>query len=161
MIHQNRRKKLLSQFAANSLLIISTNSQQQRSGDVNYPFRPDSDFWYLTGFTEPEAVAVFSDKTQIIFLRDKDSKSEIWDGEMLGVAAAAAYLGIGGGFDGFYARLISLREELHVPEKLRALGVGEDRLGELAVLAAADPSAAGNPVELSVAAAESLFRECI
>ncbi|MBE8189445.1 MAG: Xaa-Pro aminopeptidase, partial [Candidatus Thioglobus sp.] len=99
MIHQNRRKKLLSQFAANSLLIISTNSQQQRSGDVNYPFRPDSDFWYLTGFTEPEAVAVFSDKTQIIFLRDKDSKSEIWDGEMLGVAAAAKALGFDLAYD--------------------------------------------------------------
>lgn len=77
------------------------------------------------------------------------------------IARAAAYLGIGGGFDGFYEKLLSLREELGVPQKLRELGVGEDRIGCLAKLAAADPSAAGNPVELSVAAAESLFRECI
>ncbi len=92
MIHQNRRKELLSQLDDGALVIISTNQQQLRNGDVHYPFRAHSDFWYLTGFTEPEAVAVFSKTTQVIFLRDKDQKREIWDGERLGVSAGAQTL---------------------------------------------------------------------
>jgi len=88
MIHQNRRKELLSQLDDGALVIISTNPEQLRNGDVHYPFRPHSDFWYLTGFTEPQAVAVFSKNTYTIFLRDKDPAREIWDGERLGVSDA-------------------------------------------------------------------------
>jgi Xaa-Pro aminopeptidase len=88
MIHQNRRKELLSQLNEGALVIISTNPEQLRNGDVHYPFRPHSDFWYLTGFTEPQAVAVFSKDTYTIFLRDKDLAREIWDGKRLGVSDA-------------------------------------------------------------------------
>jgi Xaa-Pro aminopeptidase len=88
MIHQNRRKELLSQLDEGALVIISTNPEQLRNGDVHYPFRPHSDFWYLTGFTEPQAVAVFSKDTYTIFLRDKDPAREIWDGKRLGVSDA-------------------------------------------------------------------------
>jgi len=88
MIHQNRRKELLSQLDDGALVIISTNPEQLRNGDVHYPFRPHSDFWYLTGFTEPQAVAVFSKDTYTIFLRDKDPAREIWDGKRLGVSDA-------------------------------------------------------------------------
>ena len=88
MIHQIRQKKLLSQLAKNALVIVSTNPEQYRNGDVHYPFRPHSDFWYLTGFTEPEAIAVFSKESYTIFLRDQDPRREIWDGERLGVANA-------------------------------------------------------------------------
>jgi hypothetical protein len=49
MIHQIRQKRLLSQLAKNALVIVSTNPEQWRNGDVHYPFRPHSDFWYLTG----------------------------------------------------------------------------------------------------------------
>ncbi len=92
MIHQNRREKLLRQLDEGALVILSTNPQQLRNGDVYYPFRPHSDFWYLTNFTEPETVAVFSKKTYTIFLRDKDPSKEIWDGERLGVQNARAVL---------------------------------------------------------------------
>ena len=92
MIHQNRREKLLRQLDEGALVILSTNPQQLRNGDVYYPFRPHSDFWYLTNFTEPCAVAVFSKKTYTIFLRDKDPSKEIWDGERLGVQNARAVL---------------------------------------------------------------------
>ena len=88
MIHQIRQKKLLSQLAKNALVIVSTNPEQYRNGDVHYPFRPHSDFWYLTGFTEPEAIAVFSKESYTIFLRDQDPRREIWDGKRLGVANA-------------------------------------------------------------------------
>ncbi len=94
MIHKNRQDKLLSQLDDGALVIISTNPEQLRNGDVHYPFRPHSDFWYLTGFTEPQAVAVFSKKHGAIFLREKDQAREIWDGERLGVADAAKTLGV-------------------------------------------------------------------
>jgi alcohol dehydrogenase len=77
------------------------------------------------------------------------------------IAAAAAYLGIAGGFDGFYDYVLKLREELGVPDKLAALGVGTDRIDEMSVMAVADPSTGGNPVELTVEAAKKLFIECI
>jgi alcohol dehydrogenase class IV len=77
------------------------------------------------------------------------------------IAAAAAYLGISGGFNGFYDYVLKLREELGVPDKLSGLGVGTDRIDEMSVMAVADPSTGGNPVELTVEAARKLFGESI
>lgn len=77
------------------------------------------------------------------------------------IAAAAAYLGIEGGFDGFYDFVLGLRASLGVPDKLSELGVGDDRIDELAAMAIEDPSAGGNPVELTLQSAKKLFEECI
>lgn len=77
------------------------------------------------------------------------------------IAAAAAYLGIAGGFDGFYDFVLGLRETLGIPDKLAALGVKTDRIDEMSVMAVADPSTGGNPVELTVEAAKKLFVESI
>ncbi|MGX1740051.1 iron-containing alcohol dehydrogenase [Bosea sp. NPDC055353] len=77
------------------------------------------------------------------------------------IAAAAAYLGITGGFDGFYDFVLKLRADLGIPDKLAALGVGTDRIDELAEAAVADPSTGGNPVELTVDAARKLLIESI
>jgi alcohol dehydrogenase len=77
------------------------------------------------------------------------------------IGMAAAYLGISGGFDGFYDYVLKLREELGVPDKLSALGVGTDRIDEMAAMAIVDPTAGGNPVELTLDAAKQLFKECI
>ncbi len=77
------------------------------------------------------------------------------------IAQAAAYLGISGGFDGFYDYVLKLREELGVPDKLSALGVGTDRIDEMAEMAIVDPTAGGNPVELTLDAAKQLFKDCI
>ncbi|RVI55174.1 dehydroquinate synthase/iron-containing alcohol dehydrogenase family protein, partial [Sinorhizobium medicae] len=77
------------------------------------------------------------------------------------IGRAAAYLGIAGGFDGFYDYVMRLREELGVPDKLSALGVGTDRIDEMAEMAIVDPTAGGNPVELTLDAAKKLFAECI
>jgi len=92
MIHQKRRQELLSRLSKNALVIVSSNSEQTRNSDVNYPFRPDSNFWYLTGFTEPDAIAVFSNKNYSIFVRPKDKTKEIWDGKRLGVKSAPKIL---------------------------------------------------------------------
>jgi alcohol dehydrogenase class IV len=77
------------------------------------------------------------------------------------IAAAAAYLGIAGGFDGFYDYVLTLRSELGVPDRLRGLGVGEDRIDEMAAMAIEDPTAGGNPVKLTLDSARALLRECI
>lgn len=77
------------------------------------------------------------------------------------IERAAAYLGISGGFDGFYDYVLKLREDLGVPDKLAALGVGTDRIDEMSEMAIVDPTAGGNPVELTLDAAKRLFRECI
>ncbi len=77
------------------------------------------------------------------------------------IAAAAAYLGISGGFDGFYDYVLELRSELGVPDKLAALGVGTDRIDEMAAMAIVDPTAGGNPVELTLTSAKTLFAACI
>jgi len=92
MIHQKRRQELLSRLSDNAVVIVSSNSEQKRNSDVNYPFRPDSSFWYLTGFTEPDAIAVFSKKNYSIFLRPKDKTKEIWSGKRLGVKSATKVL---------------------------------------------------------------------
>ncbi len=73
----------------------------------------------------------------------------------------AAYLGIKGGFDGFYDFLIQIREDFNVPQKLSGLGVDNKRIDELATMAVQDPSAGGNPVELTLEAAKALFEESI
>ena len=77
------------------------------------------------------------------------------------IAAAAAYLGIAGGFDGFHDHVLALRSDVGIPDKLRALGVADTRIDEMAAAAIEDPCAAGNPVELTRARAEALLREAI
>jgi len=73
----------------------------------------------------------------------------------------AAYLGTASGFDGFYQALLNLRQAVGVPDKLAALGVDDSRITELASMAVVDPTAGGNPVQLTQEAAERLYRECI
>ena len=77
------------------------------------------------------------------------------------IARAAAYMGISGGFDGFYDFVLKLRSDLGVPDKLSALGVGRDRIDEMTVMALADPSAGGNPVEMTAENTKALFEACI
>ena len=92
MIHQKRRQELLSRLEHNALVIVCTNAELQRNADVTFPFRPDSSFWYLTGFTEPDAIAVFSKNNYSIFVRPKDKTKEIWNGKRLGAEAAPEIL---------------------------------------------------------------------
>jgi len=77
------------------------------------------------------------------------------------IAAAAAYLGIDGGFDGFYDYVMQTRADHGVPDKLSDLGVSVDSIDTLAAMAVEDPSAGGNPVELTLDAAKALFKACI
>ncbi len=73
---------------------------------------------------------------------------------------AAAYLGLDG-FDGFYDWIMALRAELGIPDRLGRMGVGTDRIAQMSEMAIVDPTAAGNPVELTREAAERLYADCI
>lgn len=77
------------------------------------------------------------------------------------VELLAAYLGIEGGFDGFYAWLIDFSRALGVPEKMSALGVDRDQIDLLAKMAVEDPSAGGNPIPLTTAITKKLYEEII
>ena len=77
------------------------------------------------------------------------------------IEKAAAYLDISGGFDGFYAYVEQLNADLGIPKKLRDIGVGTDKIDEMAAMAIEDPSAGGNPVELTLEAAKQLFIDSI
>ncbi|OHV84230.1 iron-containing alcohol dehydrogenase [Rhizobium sp. LCM 4573] len=76
------------------------------------------------------------------------------------IARAAAYLGISGGFDGFYDYVLSLRSELGVPENLTAMGIKPDRIDELTAMAIEDPSCGGNPVPMTKENTRQLFLDC-
>ena len=74
---------------------------------------------------------------------------------------AAAYLGIAGGFGGFAARVDELNALFGLPSGLKAMGVEDSRIPELAAMAIEDPSAGGNPVALTRESAEALFRDAL
>ena len=76
------------------------------------------------------------------------------------IERAAAYLGISGGFDGFYDYVLSLRAGLGVPENLTAMGIKQDRIDELAAMAIEDPSCGGNPVPMTAENTKQLFIDC-
>ncbi len=77
------------------------------------------------------------------------------------ISSVADYLGIQGGYNGFFDYIMRLRADLGVPDKLRDLGVDMDRIDDLAAMAIEDPSAGGNPVELTLDAAKMLFEQVI
>lgn len=83
-----RRQRLMEQMAPGSIAILPGASETLRNNDVHHPFRQNSDFMYLTGFDEPDAMAVLipgrEQAEYILFVRDKDPDREIWDGYRAG-----------------------------------------------------------------------------
>jgi alcohol dehydrogenase class IV len=77
------------------------------------------------------------------------------------LAAAAAYLGWERSYDAFFDQVMALRAEMKVPGRLREMGVGTDRIDTLVAMALEDPSAGGNPVEMTEANTRALFEACI
>ena len=82
---KSRRQKLLKAIG-DGVLILPAASEQTRNRDCNYPFRQDSDFWYLSHFDEPGAILVLDGKAQtsIIFSKPYDKQHVIWEGEIIG-----------------------------------------------------------------------------
>ncbi|WP_414040131.1 Xaa-Pro aminopeptidase [Acidithiobacillus sp. M4-SHS-6] len=88
----SRRRQLMQKMHDASVAVIPTALTKQRNSDVQYPFRGDSDFLYLTGFNEPEAVLVLipghPDGEQILFCRPRDPARETWEGRRAGLEGA-------------------------------------------------------------------------
>ncbi|MFT4021306.1 MAG: Xaa-Pro aminopeptidase [Acinetobacter sp.] len=91
---QQRRDELAQLMGARSIAIIATRPEVYRNRDADYKFRADSSFFYLTGFAEPEAVAVIEtfesadDYTYSLFCRERNRELEIWNGYRAGIDGA-------------------------------------------------------------------------
>jgi Xaa-Pro aminopeptidase len=94
-----RRARLAAQMQPGAVAILPTAPEALRNNDSDYPYRHDSYFYYLTGFTEPEAVLVVvagageRPARSILFCREKNPEREIWDGYRHGPAGARAAFG--------------------------------------------------------------------
>ena len=90
--YAKRRKELMRSVGANGIVIIPSANEATRNHDAVYPFRQNSDFYYLTGFEEPESILVLAPKHKngeyILFNRVRDRDREIWDGPRAGQEGA-------------------------------------------------------------------------
>jgi Xaa-Pro aminopeptidase len=94
---ERRRTQLMRLIGDDGIAILPAAPIRQRNNDVDYNYRQDSDFYYLTGFSEPEAVAVLipgrAAAEYVLFLRERDPEREIWDGKRAGPAGAVEQYG--------------------------------------------------------------------
>jgi Xaa-Pro aminopeptidase len=83
-----RRRQLMKMMGKGGIAILPAVPEKTRNSDVQYHYRPDSDFFYLTGFAEPEAVAVLipgrAHAEYVLFVRERDPARETWDGHRAG-----------------------------------------------------------------------------
>jgi Xaa-Pro aminopeptidase len=94
-IYAQRRAKLIEQMQA-GVAVIPTATERVRNRDAHYPYRFDSYFYYLSGFTEPGAALVLmggKKSRSILFCRDKDPEREVWDGYRCGPEGARERFG--------------------------------------------------------------------
>ncbi len=91
---QRRRRALMRHMGRGTIAIVPTAPERLRSRDVEHPYRPDSDFYYLTGFGEPDAVVVLvpgrPEGEYLLFCRPRDRDREIWTGRRAGLEGACA-----------------------------------------------------------------------
>jgi Xaa-Pro aminopeptidase len=95
-VYLGRRRRLAESLGPGRALVVATHPVSTFSNDVEYPFRPHSSFWYLTGFGEPESVLVLRGGSgeSTLFLRERKPEAEIWTGRRLGPQRAPAALGV-------------------------------------------------------------------
>ncbi|WP_411833985.1 aminopeptidase P N-terminal domain-containing protein [Pseudoxanthomonas mexicana] len=93
-----RRRQLMRMAGDDAILILPAAPERVRSHDTHYPYRQDSDFWYLCGFPEPEAVLVLIPGRRhgeaILFCRERDPEREGWDGPRAGQQGAVETYGM-------------------------------------------------------------------
>ncbi len=123
-----RRKQLMAMMEDNSIAILPAAPERTRSRDTEYSFRQDSDFYYLSGFAEPESVLVLIPGREhgqyVLFCREKDREKEIWNGYRAGPEGACDQFGADDAFpiddiDDILPGLIEGRERVYY-------GMGKD-----------------------------------
>jgi Xaa-Pro aminopeptidase len=97
-VHARRRRQLMRMAGDDTILVVAAAPERIRSRDTHYPYRQDSDFWYLTGFAEPDAVLVLvpgrAHGEALLFCRERDPEREAWDGPRVGPEGAVDGLGM-------------------------------------------------------------------
>jgi Xaa-Pro aminopeptidase len=97
-LYARRRVELMRSAGDGAIVILPAAPERVRSRDTHYPYRQDSDFWYLTGCQEPGAVLVLvpgrAHGEAILFCRERDPEREGWDGPRLGPEGAVSVLGM-------------------------------------------------------------------
>jgi Xaa-Pro aminopeptidase len=120
--YAKRRAQLLRTIEPDGVVIVPAASERIRNGDVHYPFRQDSDFYYLTGFPEPDAVMVLmpyrSQVEYILFSRPRDPEQEQWDGRRIGQQEAKRHFLADHAydinqFDGWLSTLLKSKRHLY------------------------------------------------
>jgi Xaa-Pro aminopeptidase len=125
-VYRGRRERVLAALRASGggVAIIATAREVMRNRDADYPFRHDSYFYYLTGFTEPEATLVLDasahldEPAAILFCREKNVERETWEGFRYGPEGARLALGLDAAFpidqlDAEMPRLLADKPALH------------------------------------------------
>ena len=124
---KNRRLNLAKDMEDNSVLLLNSSSTILRNNDTTFPFRQDSNFYYLTGFEEPDSIMLLmSSGESILFCREKNPDLEKWDGFMFGLEGAKQEFHFDKTFD------IKLADEL-IPTLIQGLSnlyslIGKDTL---------------------------------
>jgi Xaa-Pro aminopeptidase len=122
--YAERRKALMQKVGPHAVVILPAASEILRNGDAVYPFRQNSDFYYLTGFDEPEAALVLAPGREegeyILFNRVRDPDRELWDGPRAGQDGAVKHFQADQAFPiselpAMLPRLFADRETIHYP----------------------------------------------
>ena len=108
--HKERRQKLRESMPQNSVAVFFANAVRNRSNDVDYVYHQDPNFFYLTGYREPEAVLlIFKEKQtaangaaydEIIFVQERNALREMWNGRRIGAEGTKSLLGFEQAFNG-------------------------------------------------------------
>lgn len=96
--YARRRKQLMRMAGNDAILVLPAATERIRSRDTHFPYRQDSDLWYLTGFPEPEAVLVLVPGRKhgetLLFCRERHPEREAWDGPRFGTEGAIEAFGM-------------------------------------------------------------------
>ena len=96
-VFARRRRTLMERMGPGSITLLPAAPQAPRNRDIHYPYRQDSDFYYLPGFPEPEAIAALvpgGEQEFLLFCRDRDPQMEIWHGRRAGPQGAIDRYGV-------------------------------------------------------------------
>ena len=138
--YRHRRDALLAQLPKNAAVVLPGAGLMTRSRDSEFAFRQNSDFYYLTGIREPDALLLLlpgrADGESVVFCQDRDPTMEAWTGRRLGAEGVVAEYGIDQAFenairDERLPELLAGRELLYLPlANAEAVSMAEDALQE-------------------------------
>lgn len=143
-----RRQRFMASIGPESVALIFATGEKRRNADVEYLFRPHSDFVYLTGFHEPDGLLVLAPGhptlEEALFVRARDVAAEQWNGRRLGAERVKEALGIENGFtveefNEVIPNLLDGRDELYVEQDLETAHHVEEWLDAMKASGLAPP----------------------